>query len=66
MTTPQWIAFVLLTVYIAVCFGRIAWKHGRNPVLYGLLSIISPVNLVILGIWAFSRPGTSQSADEGR
>jgi len=49
--------FILVTVivlYIAVCFGKIAAKHGKNPVLYGILSIISPVNLIILGYWAFS------------
>lgn len=44
----------LLLSYIAVSFGKIAGKHGKNPVLYGLLSIISPVNLIILGYWAFS------------
>lgn len=54
METLQGIVVGLLLAYIAVCFGRIAARHGRNPVLYGVLSIISPVNLVILGIWAFS------------
>lgn len=44
-----------LVIYIAVCFGKIAGKHGRNPILYGILSVISPINLIILGIWAFSR-----------
>ncbi|MFQ6052597.1 MAG: glycosyltransferase, partial [Candidatus Hydrothermarchaeota archaeon] len=29
-------------------------KHGKNPILHGVLSIITPVNLVILGYWAFS------------
>jgi len=43
-----------LIVYIAVCFGRIALKNGRNPILWGILSIIAPVNLIILGYWAFS------------
>jgi hypothetical protein len=45
-----------LLIYIAVCFGKIAARHGKNPFLYGLLSIISPINLIILGIWAFSDP----------
>lgn len=45
---------VAVAAYIAVCFGVIAGKHGKNPYLYGLLSLISPVNLVILGYWAFS------------
>lgn len=45
---------MLLLACVAACFGRIAAKHGRNPWLYGLLSIVSPINLVILGIWAFS------------
>ena len=55
MTETQWILFVCLVVYVAVCFGKIAAKHGRNPVLYGILSVISPVNLIILGYWAFSK-----------
>ncbi|MFQ5865857.1 MAG: hypothetical protein ACE5IW_11570, partial [bacterium] len=46
------IAIVL--VYVAVCFGKIAAKHAKNPILYGILSIISPINLIILGYWAFS------------
>ena len=50
----------LLAVYIAVCFGKIAAKHGRNPLLYGLLSLISPVNLIILGYWAFSDAETDR------
>jgi hypothetical protein len=45
-----------LVIYIAVCFGKIAARHGKNPILYGFLSIISPINLIILGIWAFSNP----------
>ena len=55
MTTWGIVGLAFLLAYIAVCFGRIAGKHGRNPILYGVLSIISPVNLVLLGIWAFSR-----------
>ena len=49
-----WSLAILIALYIAICFGRIARKHGRNPWLYGLLSIVSPVNLIILGYWAFS------------
>jgi hypothetical protein len=45
---------MLLAIYIAVCFGKIAAKYGKNPILYGLLSVISPLNLIILGYWAFS------------
>lgn len=44
----------VLLAYIATSFGRIAAKHGKNPILYGMLSIISPINLIILGYWAFS------------
>jgi hypothetical protein len=43
-----------LLAYIGVCFGKIAEKHGKNPTLFGILSLISPVNLIILGYWAFS------------
>jgi hypothetical protein len=54
MDTFGWVVVVIVLFYIAVCFGKIAAKHGKNPVLYGVLSIISPVNLIILGYWAFS------------
>jgi hypothetical protein len=55
VTTWGIVGLAVVLAYVAVCFGRIAGKHGRNPILYGILSIISPVNLVLLGIWAFSR-----------
>lgn len=54
MDTLGWIVVAIVVVYVAVCFGKIAAKHGKNPTLYGILSIISPVNLIILGYWAFS------------
>ena len=44
----------IILVYIAFCFGKIAAKHGKNPLLFGMLSIITPINLIILGYWAFS------------
>jgi hypothetical protein len=55
VTTWWLVGLAVVLAYIAVCFGRIAGKHGRNPILYGILSIISPVNLILLGVWAFSR-----------
>jgi hypothetical protein len=54
MNTIGYVIVILLALYVAVCFGKIAAKHGKNPILYGLLSIISPLNLIILGYWAFS------------
>lgn len=54
MDTVGWILISILIVYIAVCFGKIAAKHGKNPLLYGILSVITPANLLILGYWAFS------------
>ena len=51
---PWILLLIVIALYIAVCFGRIAAKHGKNPWLFGILSIISPVNLIILGYWAFS------------
>ena len=44
---------LILVLYIAVCFGKIAARNNRNPVLYGILSVLTPVNLIILGYWAF-------------
>lgn len=50
-----WMALGMVTLYIAICFGKIAAKNGKNPILWGILSVLSPVNLIILGIWAFSK-----------
>ena len=50
----HFVVVAALVIYIAVCFGKIAAKHGKNPWLFGILSVISPVNLIILGFWAFS------------
>jgi apolipoprotein N-acyltransferase len=54
MDTLGWLVVGAIVVYVAVCFGKIAAKHGKNPILYVVLSVISPVNLIILGYWAFS------------
>ncbi|MBI2967885.1 MAG: hypothetical protein HYY40_08740 [Bacteroidetes bacterium] len=62
METTAWMIIAAVIIYIAVCFGKIAGKHGKNPVLYGILSVISPVNLIILGYWAFSdSPGEKKN-----
>ncbi|MBI5674298.1 MAG: hypothetical protein HZC48_00520 [Nitrospirae bacterium] len=50
----MWIIGFLVIIYVAVCFGKIAAKHDKNPILFGILSVISPINLIILGYWAFS------------
>ncbi|MCX5817241.1 MAG: hypothetical protein NTX75_13555 [Proteobacteria bacterium] len=50
----HYIVIIVLILYIAICFGRIASKNGRNPILWGILSIVTPINLIILGYWAFS------------
>ncbi len=62
MDTLEWVFLAIVLVYIAVCFGEIAAKHGKNPILYGILSIISPVNMIILGYWAFSDFETQKTA----
>jgi hypothetical protein len=54
MEAAGWTLVGLIAAYVAVCGGKIAARHGRNPVLYGVLSVISPVNLVLLGYLAFS------------
>jgi len=53
MNTLGWVVTAIVCIYIAVC-SMIAGKHGKNPILFGILSIISPINLIILGYWAFS------------
>ena len=62
METLGWGVIAIVVVYVAVCFGKIAAKHGKNPILYGILSIISPLNLIILGYWAFSDFETQKKA----
>ena len=52
---PRFFIIAVIILYIAVCFGKIAAKYGKNPILFGILSVISPVNLIILGYWAFSK-----------
>jgi hypothetical protein len=64
MESLGWVLTAILLAYVAVCFGKIAIKHGKNPVFYGVLSIVSPVNLVILGCWAFSKTSTHKEKDE--
>ncbi|MEW5802574.1 MAG: hypothetical protein AB1847_10795 [bacterium] len=54
MNTAQGVTVLVVIIYVAVCFGKIAAKHDKNPILYGILSIVSPINLIILGYWAFS------------
>jgi hypothetical protein len=58
METYGWIILVFVLSYVALYFGKIAAKHGQNPILYGILSVISPINLFILGYWAFSSADT--------
>jgi hypothetical protein len=31
-------------IYVGICAGKIAEKHGKNPFLYGLGAVISPIN----------------------
>ncbi len=59
MNNMGYMVLTLLVIYIALCFGKIAAKHGKNPILFGVLSIISPINLIILGYWAFSKVDNS-------
>ncbi|NVM56063.1 MAG: hypothetical protein HWN66_20360 [Candidatus Helarchaeota archaeon] len=54
MDTLGKIILPIILVYVAICFGKIATKYGKNPLLFGILSIITPINLIILGYWAFS------------
>jgi len=44
----------IILVYVTVRFGEIVAKHGKNPFLFGILPISTPMNLIILGYWAFS------------
>jgi hypothetical protein len=50
-------AYVLagMMFYIGLCAGLIAQKHGKNPLLYGLMAVITPFNLIVLGWWAFGK-----------
>ena len=56
MNLELWqIAIVVgIILYLAVCFGTIARRNGRNPVIWGILSVLSPVNIIVLGYWALT------------
>lgn len=55
--TPTVNVYVLgaMIIYIGLCAGMIAAKHGKNPLLYGLMAVITPFNLIVLGWWAFGK-----------
>ena len=57
----MFVGIVLVYIYIAVCFGIIARSYGKNGFWYGMLSIVSPVNLIVLGVWAYKRYETLKS-----
>jgi ABC-type multidrug transport system permease subunit len=38
--------------YVAVCFGLVARRNGLNPWLWGIVAVVSPLNLLALGYWA--------------
>ena len=35
-----WVIGAIIVIYIAVCFGKIASKHGKNPILYVILRLL--------------------------
>lgn len=49
------IAGLPFIIYQPACIGLISKKLGFNPWLMGLLSLIPIVNLVVLGVLAFSK-----------
>jgi hypothetical protein len=51
---PYELIMLLVIIYVPICIGKIASKLGRNGILFGFLSILPIVNLVILGILAFT------------
>ncbi len=62
----HYVVLSLLILYVAVCFGRIAAKNGRNPILWGILSLITPINLIVLTYWAFSGKKQKRKAVTGK
>ena len=53
-------------VYLGMCAGLIAAKHGKNPLLYGLMAVITPFNLILLGVWAFGSFERDKSESNGK
>ena len=41
-----------LIAYLGLCFGALAKRNGLNPWLWGAISVVSPINLLVLGYWA--------------
>jgi hypothetical protein len=55
MIGPTELISLLVMVYLPICICLTASKLKRNGLLFGLLSIIPVVNLIILGILAFCK-----------
>jgi hypothetical protein len=47
------VVLIAFTAPPAVAASENAAKHGKNPVFYGILALMSPVNLILLGYWVF-------------
>ena len=51
---------IVLVAY-AICFGKIAARLGRNPIVYGVLILVPGANLLAMAWLAFSPPPEATS-----
>ncbi len=51
-----------LAIYIALCNGKMAEKLGHSFWRFFLPSLVSPVNMVLLGYLAFTKKGGRYAA----
>ncbi|MBA7545094.1 hypothetical protein ES705_37457 [subsurface metagenome] len=68
MNTLGWMIAVIVCIYIAVCFGKIAAKYGKNPILFRdtiYHFANKPDYFRFLGILGFWKPEKSVSVRKG-
>ncbi len=58
------LVLLLVVAYTATCFGKIASRLGKNPVLFGILCVVPMVNLVALGVLAFREQASEPNRSE--
>ena len=64
MTAITIVGMVAISVYFGCCIGFIAKRLGKRPWLFGVPAALPGLNLVVLGLLAFTPSGTGQRVFE--
>lgn len=54
------VVLLVVLIYAGTCFGKIAGRLGRNPILFGILCLLPMVNLIALGVLAFHQSAPAE------